>query len=194
MSNCFGKFNSEFPFLLQTEMAAAGMGILYSTSFLQAGFLGLGALWLASYLGHGGYGGHGALKRTAAFGYGDPYGGHGGYGGYGGYGDYGGGGGYGPHHGGYGAPTPYHRSDSHMADSKLPPWPPSPFKRKKRYVGAELEDVYWHEGGIKEEELMVSTAHDLDSDKCGLRLVCELAAIRNRNLSPDEQDILDFVR
>lgn len=69
-----------------------GMGLLYSTSFLHAGFLGLGALWLASYMGHGGFGGHGGHSYPA---YGGGYGG--------GYNDFGGGG-YGPPHGGYGPP------------------------------------------------------------------------------------------
>ncbi|KAA0203470.1 hypothetical protein HAZT_HAZT010694 [Hyalella azteca] len=181
-------------------LAHGALGLVYSASFLNAGFIGLGALWLASYLGHGGFGGV----------IGDDYGD---YDYYGGYGDYGGGyggykdqkGGYG-HRPSYGAPSPYGNrgriggSSRHGKNNKRN----SEWIRKKRSTDI-AEGGYIH-GDIRrskgrkyrrtrnEEEIIVDELKRRDANGCSMRLVCEISAVKFRALRKEEWDILQFVR
>lgn len=49
-------------------------------------------------------------------------------------------------------------------------------------------------GEATDEEHLVEVIRRDDTNECGLRLVCELAAIRHRPLYRDEWEILKFIR
>ena len=127
--------------------AAAGagsLGLLYSTTSMYAGFVGLGALYTALFLNQKGYGNRGYAGGGGGYGNGYGYGGGYRYGG--GYG-----GGYGRHHGGgYGYGGGYKEEYGHGGSGGYNNFGPPKSKgyskgQKFGYMGSSHFNVYDHE-------------------------------------------------
>ncbi|KAF2359411.1 hypothetical protein FHG87_009821 [Trinorchestia longiramus] len=193
-----GSFFGAAPAAAVHSLGHGALGLIYSSSFLYAGFIGLGALWLASYVGHGGYTG----VIGSDYDYYD-YGGYGDSGGYGGYQNDGYGGGYnrrtrGPSQARHPARTGHKKS--HWKDRRKSEW-----LRKKRSadeffdreVNYEYYDNFDNSDRLKvqnQEEQMIEHLKRSDTGNCGMRLVCELSGIQHRSLTKEEWDILQFIR